>query len=126
MRMPSWTPAWDRRAERARNPQPSRFEPYDRNADPLLDLDLRDVWEQLTGDEPNASGRVRCPNPDHDDRWPDCSPREHDWRCFGCGAHGSIIDLGALLYGIEPRGRGFHTIRQRLLADLGMGEARAA
>ena len=38
--------------------------------------------------------------------------------CFaGCGG-GSIIDLGALLYGIEPRGRGFTDIRKRLAKDL--------
>jgi len=119
--MPKWNAAWDRYAERVRNPSPPGSPaPYDRSSDPLLALDLRETWESLTGEAPNRAGRVRCPNPDHDDRWPDCSPRERDWRCFVCGANGSIIDLGALLYGIQPRGRGFFEIRNRLLAELGM------
>lgn len=118
---PNWTPAWDRYAERVRNPPPPGAPaPYSRETDPLFSLDLLDCWERLTGESINANGRVRCPNPDHDDRWPDCSPREHDWRCFACGAGGSIIDLGSLLYGLEPRGRDFFRIRERLLAELGM------
>lgn len=128
MKPPNWTKAWDRRAAIARNPQgaSSRFAPYDRTTDPLLLLDLREVWGDITGDSPNAAGRVHCPNPDHEDRYPDCSPRESDWRCFGCNKAGTIIDLGAFVYGIEPRGKGFHDIRRRLLADLGMADREVA
>ena len=89
---PNWTPAWDRYAERVRNPPPPGAPaPYSRETDPLFSLDLLDCWERLTGESINANGRVRCPNPDHDDRWPDCSPREHDWRCFACGAVSKAI-----------------------------------
>ena len=118
----NWTDDWQRRSDAAKAAKRAGYDrkPYDRDTDPLLALDLRETWESLTGEAPNRAGRVRCPNPDHDDRRPDCSPRERDWRCFGCGANGSIIDLGALLYDLEPRGRGFFEIRNRLLAEPGM------
>jgi len=117
-----WDAAWTRRA---RKPVPinPKWEPYSRDSDPLLLIDLRDVWGKLTGTDPNRVGRGHCPNPEHDDRWPDCAVKESLFNCHACEAGGSIVDLGGYLYGLEPRGFGFHEIRRRLLADLSMEEA---
>lgn len=119
-----WDASWSKRATRPR-PKPGDPEPYDRATDPLLQLDVRSVWSDLTGLDLRGEAS-RCPLPDHDDRFPSCGVKERFWRCNRCDKGGSLIDLGAAIYGIEPRGRGFHDIRQRLLADLGMDEARAA
>lgn len=119
-----WDASWSKRATRPA-PKPGEPEPYSRDADPLLDLDLREVWADLTGLE--VRGDVsRCPLPDHDDRFPSCTVKAEFWRCHSCDKGGSIIDLGAVLYGIEPRGRGFFDIRRQLLACLGMDEGRRA
>lgn len=118
----NWTGRWQRRAdwmgENARRPEGAR-EPYDRATDPLLDLDLREVWTDLTGETLSGS-LARCPSPEHEDEWPSCAVRARLFFCNGCPASGSIIDLGALLYGLEPRGRDFFRTRERLLAELGM------
>lgn len=123
----NWTGQWQRRSEarKAHARRSDSREPYNRDADPLFDLDLPEVWEQLTG-EPVKGTLSRCPSPDHEDREGSCAVRARLFFCNGCDAKGSIIDLGALLYGIEPRGAGFFQIRSRLFADLGMDEARAA
>lgn len=119
----TWDESWSRRAKfKPKKGQPA---PYDRHTDPLFALDLRDVWDELTGGE-IRNGRAHCPSPQHDDQFPDCGVRESDWRCFACGANGSIIDLGAHLYGMEPRGKAFFDIRERLLSQLGIEERRAA
>lgn len=117
-----WDAHWQRRADAARRLGGRVAPPYDREADPLLALDLREVWEQLTG-EPVRGTIARCPHPDHEDVWPSCAVRARLFFCNGCDAKGSIIDLGALLYDLEPRGRDFHRIRERLLAELGMEAA---
>lgn len=118
----NWTDRWQRRAnwmrENAKRPEGAR-EPYNRDTDPLLDVDLAEVWEQLT-DEPIRGTLARCPSPDHEDRERSCAVRSRLFFCNGCAANGSIIDLGALLYGEQPRGAGFFRIRERLLAELGM------
>lgn len=120
----NWTDAWQRRADAAKRAatMPGERRPYDRATDPLLDLDLREVWTDLTGETLSGS-LARCPSPEHEDEWPSCAVRARLFFCNGCPASGSIIDLGALLYGIEPRGRGFFEIRRRLLAALAFEEA---
>lgn len=120
-----WDEHWQRRADAARRLGDKAAKQYDRNADPLFALDLREVWEQLTGESIRGSVS-RCPHPDHEDRWPSCAVHVRLFHCHACAAGGSIIDLGALLYGIEPRGSSFFRIRELLLADLGMGEEAAA
>ena len=120
----SWDGSWSRKVERAKRNQDSGRQLYDRDNDPLLDVHLPDVWEDLTGY--SLRGNVSsCPSPDHPDRFPSCVVRSRLWFCNGCDASGSIIDLGALIYDIEPRGRGFFEIRNGLLASLGV-EERAA
>ena len=121
----AWDESWQRRANRPQ-PKPGDPAPYSRDTDPLFDVDLREVWPLIAGDDVPQHGRVSCPNPDHEDRWPACSVREGYFRCFACGAAGSIIDLGALVFGIEARGSGFHEIRGRLLELVGIEERAAA
>lgn len=116
-----WDASWSKRAKRPA-PKPGEPEPYSRETDPLLDLDLREVWEGLTGE--TVRGEVsRCPLPDHTDRFPSCTVKAEFWRCHACDKGGSAVDLGAALFGIQPRGRGFWDVRRRLLEALGMEEA---
>lgn len=85
--------------------------------DPLRAIPLPVVFEILTGRVPR-SGMVRCPLPDHDDWEPSCHVGDELFFCHGCRAGGSAIDLGAELYGIQPRGHGYFEIRRRLAGDL--------
>ena len=102
--------------------------------DPLLTLPPAVYVEALTGQVVGRDGKVRCPF--HDDGTPSLhvyNSAEAGWACFGCEAPpgkvalgGDIYAFAARLYGLEPRGRGFHEIRKRLaLALLGREEATA-
>ena len=86
--------------------------------DPLRDIPAATYVPLLTGQQLGRDGKVQCPF--HEDWNPSLHAYDSDggWYCFQCREGGSIIDLGARLYGIEPRGRGFHDIRRRLAADL--------
>jgi len=75
--------------------------------------------ELLTGGEVGRDGKVACLF--HDDRTPSLEVYAEPaggWYCFGCDRGGTIIDFGAALYGIEPRGPGYWEIRRRLEAEL--------
>lgn len=104
-----WDDTWRRRARR-----PLRSVESDPRL-ALAALDLRNEWERLTGEEVPTHGMVACPVPEHEDRHPSCSVREIRWRCFSCGANGTVIDLAAVVFDIEPYGRGFFELRERLL-----------
>ncbi len=89
--------------------------------DPLQRIPPAEYVERLTGREVGRDGKVCCPLPGHDDRTPSFQTYptpERGWVCFGCGKGGTIIDLGAELYGLEPRGAGYREIRRRLASDL--------
>lgn len=86
--------------------------------DPLKAVVPRVYVEALTGEAVPASGWIFCPLPDHEDRTPSFQALDSHWRCFGCNRGGGIIDLGAAVYGIEPRGRGYWQIRDRILEAL--------
>jgi hypothetical protein len=86
---------------------------------PLMALAPPVYVEALTGLEVGRDEKFACPF--HDDRTPSLhvyDEPERGWSCFGCGRGGTLIDFGAALYGIEPRGRGYHEIRERLEQDL--------
>lgn len=106
-----WDERWQRRALR-RKTHPEAND-YDREA--LVALDLRETWPLITGEDVPHHGMVSCPHPNHDDRHPSCSVREERWRCHGCGANGTVIDLASLSWDIPAEGRGFFEIRERLL-----------
>lgn len=85
------------------------------------DLKAQEYVPALTGEEPRF-GFVRCPfHGNGEERTPSLKlyPDGH-WSCHACRLGGTVIDFGAALYGITPRGRGFHEIRRRLAEDLGV------
>lgn len=85
----------------------------DNFGDVLRDISPRDYVEPLTGKPVDRFGNFLCPS--HDDTHPSAvayEAPERGWYCFTCGAGGSIIDLAAALTGIEPRGRGYHALRE--------------
>lgn len=114
--MPKWTKRWERRAHIERTTPGARD--YRSDSDPVLAVPLEDVWPLLCAGDV-VRGMAPCPHPDHDDRSPSASVRGTRWRCFGCGAKGSIIDLGGFAYGMVPRGRDYFDIRNRVAALLG-------
>jgi hypothetical protein len=84
----------------------------------VLDSAARHVTA-LTGQVIGRDGKIACPF--HADRTPSLhvyETAEQGWACFGCDRGGTVIDFGTHLYGLEPRGRGYHEVRERLLADL--------
>lgn len=76
---------------------------------------------------PDRGGTICCPVPGHEDRTPSFhvyAEPDRGWYCFGaCACGGSIYDLGAVLFGIEPRGREFHDLRKLLARELLAGSA---
>lgn len=120
----NWDARWQHRAEAARRRPGQPAAAYNREADLLFDLDLREVWSELTGFELRGSASC-CPSPTHDDRFASCAVHARLFHCHACKAGGSIIDLGALVYDLEPRGASFFRIREQLLAALGIVEEAA-
>lgn len=49
--------------------------------------------------EPNRAGFIRCPF--HADRTPSMKIYADGFHCFGCGAHGDVIDLVGRLFGLS-------------------------
>jgi RepB DNA-primase from phage plasmid/CHC2 zinc finger len=97
----------------------------DRTYDALDQIPASEYVPQLTGHELGRDLKLACPF--HQDRTPSLhcyQDPEQGWYCYGCGAGGSVVDFAAALYGIDPRGAGFHEIRQRLASDL-LGKAAA-
>lgn len=84
--------------------------------DPLRAIPAYVYVPALLGAEPRSDGKIACPF--HDDSSPSLHVYDDHWHCYGCDLGGTIIDLGAALYKIEPRGRGYHDVRRRLAADL--------
>jgi hypothetical protein len=79
----------------------------------------REYFERLTGRSVGRSGRVRCPF--HEDRTPSLHVYEkpgQGWYCFGCGRGGSALDLAALLWQRDTRGKDFVQLRGELEAYL--------
>jgi hypothetical protein len=91
--------------------------------DPLKRISAHVYFEMVAGIPVPSSGWVSCPTPQHEDRHPSCTVAETHWRCWSCGAGGTMIDLGAAIYGLEPTGSGYLEIRRRLLADLGFARS---
>ncbi len=54
----------------------------------------------MYGLEPNPAGMVRCPF--HDDRTPSLKLYPDHYYCFGCHAHGDVVDLVTRLTGLRP------------------------
>lgn len=63
----------------------------------------------------NRGGMVCCPF--HADRTPSMKLNEDYFYCFGCGAHGDVIDLAARLFGLSG-----YDAAKKLAADFGITE----
>ena len=106
--------------------RPARM--IDSSGDVLLALPATEYVPILLGRELNRDGKITCPwHAGGEERTPSLHayPGDRGWFCWPCDRGGTIIDFGALLYGIDPRGRGYHDVRRRLAADL-LGSTRAA
>jgi hypothetical protein len=90
--------------------------------DVLRGIPASEYVPALTGRQVGRDGKACCPwHGGGDERTPSLHAYDDPDRgyfCFGCDEGGTIIDFGGRLYGIDPRGRGFHEIRRRLAADL--------
>ena len=65
------------------------------------------------GFSPNKSGFIRCPF--HQERTPSMKLWPHSYHCFGCGAHGTVIDFTKDLYHLSAL-----DAVKRLDADFGL------
>ena len=97
--------------------------------DPLRSIPAAVYSEALTGRPVSSSGKVRCPfHSGGDERTPSLHVYQdpaRGWCCHACHRGGSYIDFCAYWYGIEPRGAGYHEIRRRFAADLGLRRSAA-
>ena len=66
------------------------------------------------GVEVQRNGMCRCPF--HDDRHPSMKLNEDYFYCFGCGAHGDVIEFTARLFGL-----GSYEAAKKLAYDFGLG-----
>lgn len=67
------------------------------------------------GLEVNRGSMIRCPF--HADRTPSMKLNEEYFYCFGCGAHGDVIDLAARLFNLSG-----YDAAKKLATDFGMTE----
>lgn len=109
-------PAWLVDLAGATQPRARRASKTD---DPLLSLSARDYVPALLGVELGRAHKVLCPFHPEVEPSLHCYAGDRGWYCYGCGRGGSIIDLGALILGIAPRGAGYWRIRERLESYLG-------
>lgn len=55
------------------------------------DINLIEVVERETGSKFNRVGKICCPM--HQEKTPSFGIRDNKFHCFGCGAHGDVIDF---------------------------------
>lgn len=87
----------------------------DGHSDALLQVRPERYVAVLTGQRVGRSRKVRCPL--HDDRTASLhvyAEPARGWYCFGCRRGGSVYDLVAAMWRVEPRGAGFVAVRERL------------
>jgi hypothetical protein len=91
--------------------------------DPLLPIRPWVYVPALVGRPLNRDRKVACPF--HDDPTPSLHAfgSGRGWRCFGCGARGSIYDLAANLWGHGIRGPDFRELRRRLATTFDISHA---
>lgn len=83
--------------------------------DALSSIGPYDYVTRLLSVELGHDGKVCCPF--HADRTPSLhvyESAERGWYCFGCRRGGTIYDLAATLWGMQPRGEEFLELRTRL------------
>lgn len=110
-------PAWLQAPPSAVRPVTGATRPAD---DPLRAIPARVYVPELTGRPLDRRGYARCPfHGAGEERTPSLLAGGRDpalWHCFGCGAGGSILDLGARMAGfaLPLRGSAFLAVRDEL------------
>lgn len=64
----------------------------------MRDLDIQDVIQTYTG-KVFRNGKVACPF--HTDKTPSLSVKNNRFRCWSCGASGSVIDFVREMFGLS-------------------------
>jgi hypothetical protein len=96
-----------------------RVEFTDWGDDPIKAVPARTYLLAIANVEVAASGSCRCPHPDHEDRRPSAMVYGSRWKCFGCGAGGSVIDLAEAYSGIPATGASYWELRDWIVDQLG-------
>ena len=89
--------------------------PAHRGGDPLLELEPAFYVARLLGVPVGRDRKVSCPF--HTDEHPSLHvypTAEQGWHCFSCGRGGSVYDLAAALWDVQPRGVWFLKLRAEL------------
>jgi hypothetical protein len=97
---------------------------FGHDADPLKRILASTYLPVLAGVDVHASGRCRCPLPDHEDRRLSAKCYGARWVCFACGGGGDIFDLASALFGLGLTGDAFLQLRRELAAALLQGGVR--
>jgi hypothetical protein len=87
----------------------------DSSTDTLLSVSPDRYVALLTGQPAGRSRKVRCPL--HEDQTASLhvyTEPERGWFCFGCRRGGTVYDLAAGMWHLEPRGEGFRVLQTRL------------
>ena len=63
-------------------------------------ISMLDVLDKCGLQRPNRAGFIQCPF-HKGDREPSMKIYEHDFHCFGCGAHGDIFDFVEKFYSVS-------------------------
>jgi hypothetical protein len=91
--------------------------------DALRRVPASEYLPALTGNEVSASGRTRCPRPDHEDRNPSAKAYGIRWNCFACNEKGGIYEAASAVYGLRTEGSDFLRLRE-LIAQALLGVRR--
>lgn len=117
-----WNQDWRDRAYnvRLREERGTRDNGFDAaDAEDLKRIEAAVYVEELTDQEPNRAGFIRCPLPGHEERTGSFHAKGTTWRCFGCGQHGTIYDLASALWDLPMRGAGFIDLHRQLMERFG-------
>lgn len=74
---------------------------FERVLDELRGIPAEEYLEHLAPESEPARGRCRCPLPHHEDRNPSASYKGTVWCCHGCGEGGDLLDLAAVITGLN-------------------------
>lgn len=123
-RLPTAAEVLENVPEIAEPEPPPRPAPIRRDVDSddaLRAIPATEYVPALTGRALGRDGKTTCPvHAGGEERTASLHAYSGDqgWFCFGCDRGGTIIDMGAALFGLEPRGAGYVEIRRRVAAAL--------
>lgn len=95
---------------------------WQRLDDELRQIPATEYLQRLSGQAPNAEGKIRCPfHAAGQERTPSLQIYPpYEWACFGCQQGGSIYDFASHLWAIPTKGRAFRELRDRLADTFGI------